>query len=85
VVFNTVARQKDRCIAQKTGLKDFVLLYYSIIKDQMYNKQDLRPEVSLQEKLENSTQHASFYHLKMVEVNGIEPMASCVQGRRSPS
>ena len=24
-------------------------------------------------------------HLKLVEVNGIEPMASCVQGRRSPS
>jgi hypothetical protein len=24
-------------------------------------------------------------HQKLVEVNGIEPMTSCVQGRRSPS
>ncbi len=24
-------------------------------------------------------------HTALVEVNGIEPMASCVQGRRSPS
>ena len=31
---DTVARQKDRCTVQKTNPKDFVLLYYSIIKDQ---------------------------------------------------
>ena len=28
---------------------------------------------------------SDFWLLKMVEVNGIEPMTSCVQGRRSPS
>ena len=47
VVFNTVARQKDRCIAQKTGLKDFVLLYYSIIKDRVFPIQALRPDLYL--------------------------------------
>ena len=32
---------------QKTGLKDFVLLYYSIIKDHVFPIQALRPDLYL--------------------------------------
>jgi hypothetical protein len=30
-------------------------------------------------------QHLKLKRLSLVEVNGFEPMTSCVQGRRSPS
>ena len=36
------------------------------------------PWPQILQKIEQNNQH-------MVEVNGIEPMTSCVQGRRSPS
>ena len=41
--------RKDRAPAYKiTGLKDFSLLYYSIIKDQCCHKQNLRSDFNLQ-------------------------------------
>jgi hypothetical protein len=58
--------------------KDFLLLYYSIIKDQFTNNRTyVLSSIFSYLKTEINPQ--------MVEVNGIEPMASCVQGRRSPS
>jgi hypothetical protein len=61
---------------------------YSIIKDlQISTKQCL----SLRLKAGNPSRFTAFKLKqlptikKMVEVNGIEPMTSCVQGRRSPS
>ena len=73
--------------------KDFVLLYYSIIKDQFYYKYRTYVLIyTFKHKLKDINQlvtvcplSSDFCHLTMVEVNGIEPMASCVQGRRSPS
>ena len=37
--------------------------------------------------ISNCLSHPPSYHilLTVVEVNGLEPMASCVQGRRSPN
>ena len=57
------------------------LLYYSIIKDQIYysiKNWELWITLFL-------IRNSQFLIVRMVEVNGIEPMASCVQGRRSPS
>ena len=78
---------------KSTGLKDLLLLYYSIIKDQFYSKYRTYVLIYIfKEYLEDINQlvtvcplSSDFCHLTMVEVNGIEPMASCVQGRRSPS
>ena len=66
----------DRC-ALKKALKYF-LPYYSIIKDQ---KSNVRYTQLTCRKLDA----AKVPLKKMVEVNGFEPMTSCVQGRRSPS
>ena len=63
------------------GSKDFILLYYSIIKDQCFYIQNQCSE----ECFQNLKALFNLLFLTMVEVNGIEPMASCVQGRRSPS
>ena len=80
-----MADDKSTGAPNHVGTEDLLLLYYSIIKDRQQQQdatnasfQNLCPEESLQ-------QMTAFFNPQMVEVNGIEPMASCVQGRRSPS
>ena len=64
---------------------------YSIIKDHINSQRLLQCKMHNAEckiTTNNRTLHAPIYTLHcrlMVEVNGIEPMTSCVQGRRSPS
>jgi hypothetical protein len=57
-------------------LKTYIFFYIRIVKEQ--KKSDDLPlfPPETQTLLQNE---------KMVEVNGFEPMASCVQGRRSPN
>ena len=67
------------------------LTRYSIIKEQFrlrdgrYALQPSRcqPHTRLTASMQSATRRPPL--TKMVEVNGIEPMTSCVQGRRSPS
>ena len=60
--------------------KDFVLLYYSIIKDQCFAQTKTYVLTAV-----FTSSVKTPVKMQVVEVNGIEPMASCVQGRRSPN
>ncbi len=58
--FDAVAQKRPVHLYTKNfDTKDFVLLYYSIIKDHIYHKQNLRPDGSLYYKSKNSSQKAS--------------------------
>ncbi len=58
--FDAVAQKRPVHLDTKyVCTKDFVLLYYSIIKDHMYHNQNLRPDGSLYPYRKNSSQKAS--------------------------
>jgi hypothetical protein len=79
-------------VHQISSIQRIFLLYYSIIKDQFTTSRTYVLSNSFK-LFETITQlvgsfwslSSDFRLLTLVEVNGIEPMASCVQGRRSPS
>jgi hypothetical protein len=79
----------DRC-TRESQFKGFCILYYSIIKDQLLlRRTSLKVAAVLLLEVAKPSKTDVFEGFStantMVEVNGIEPMASCVQGRRSPS
>ena len=86
--YRAAAGQNDQCTNKPQDPKDFVLLYYLIIKEQcLVKNSNSRRFLHALCKTRTSRIYLLFLptRKKMVEVNGIEPMTSCVQGRRSPS
>ena len=62
----------------------YIFQTYSIVKDQNLVKTSNKVKQIFMSKKKLEDLYNSI-KLIMVEVNGFEPMTSCVQGRRSPS
>ena len=65
------------------------IVYYLVFKVQpktvyfLVGSSGLEPPTSRLSGVRSN--HLSYEPLKVVEISGIEPLTSCVQGRRSPS
>ena len=69
----------------------YCIIQFSRYKSKLFNKliaclvgsSGLEPPTSRLSGVRSN--HLSYEPLKVVEISGIEPLTSCVQGRRSPS